>query len=151
MSEPRTIVVATDGSAESSAAIETASEIAVAWKSPMTILTVVPPPTPMLGGPVPSDAGYAPLVEWYENALKSAAEAARGRGVPTVEPVLLHGPPVARVVEYLEDHPARMLVVGSRGLSGPARFILGSVSEGLVHHAPCSVLVIRPGSRSRSS
>lgn len=139
------IVVATDGSDESAASVRAACEIALALKAPVTVLTVLPPPTPMLGGPVPAEVGYDETAKWFRTALDRGAEEARRSGVSSVQSVFLQGPVVPRVVEYLTDHPARMLVVGARGLSGSARFILGSVSEGLVHHAPCSVLAVRAG------
>jgi nucleotide-binding universal stress UspA family protein len=42
-----------------------------------------------------------------------------------------------------DDVQADLLVVGSRGMTGPARFLLGSVPNRCAHHATCSVLIIR--------
>jgi nucleotide-binding universal stress UspA family protein len=47
---------------------------------------------------------------------------------------------IARLAEEL---PAELVVVGTRGRTGLARFALGSVAEGVVSRAPCSVLVVR--------
>ena len=44
---------------------------------------------------------------------------------------------------YIDDHPAELILVGSRGLSGVRSWLLGSLSRKLVHNAPCSVLVVR--------
>jgi nucleotide-binding universal stress UspA family protein len=39
--------------------------------------------------------------------------------------------------------PADLVVVGSHGRTGLARFLLGSVSEGVARYSPCSVLIVR--------
>jgi nucleotide-binding universal stress UspA family protein len=52
-----------------------------------------------------------------------------------------HGQPAATLLEAAGD--ADLLVVGSRGLGGFSRLLLGSVSEQLAHHAPCPVTIIR--------
>lgn len=53
------------------------------------------------------------------------------------------GQPLTGIVEVLKKQSADLVVVGSRGLSGVRRFLLGSVSEGVLHSAPCSVLISR--------
>jgi nucleotide-binding universal stress UspA family protein len=55
---------------------------------------------------------------------------------------LVEGRPVTALVREAFD--ADMLVVGSRGHSGVAAVILGSVSTGCVHHATCPVVVVPP-------
>jgi nucleotide-binding universal stress UspA family protein len=61
-----------------------------------------------------------------------------------VEPVLRSEPGRAheRIVEVAEREHASLVVLGSRGLTGVRA--LASVSERVAHHAPCSVLVVRP-------
>jgi len=59
------------------------------------------------------------------------------------EVVVKWGLPLAGIVEALKKQSADLVVVGSRGLSGVRRFLLGSVSEGVLHSAPCSVLISR--------
>ncbi len=53
------------------------------------------------------------------------------------------GLPLTGIVEVLKKQQADLVVVGSRGLSGVRRFLLGSVSEGVLTAAPCSVLISR--------
>ena len=60
------------------------------------------------------------------------------------------GLPLTGIVETLKKQQADLAVVGSRGLSGVRRFLLGSVSEGVLHSAPCSVLISR-GPRKRGA
>lgn len=47
------------------------------------------------------------------------------------------------IVKYVEANQAQLLVIGSRDLTKSERLYLGSVSESLLRHAPCSVLVVR--------
>lgn len=54
-----------------------------------------------------------------------------------------HGLPPVGIVDTLRKEKAGLVVVGSRGLSGVKRFLLGSVSESVLHSAPCSVLIVR--------
>ncbi|MDP3091693.1 MAG: universal stress protein [Nitrospira sp.] len=60
------------------------------------------------------------------------------------------GLPLTGIIDVLKKQQADLVVVGSRGLSGVRRFLLGSVSEGVLHSAPCSVLISR-GSRKRGA
>lgn len=53
---------------------------------------------------------------------------------------LLYGNPGARLCEIAQT--ADLIIVGSRGLSGISELLIGSVSNYVLHHAPCSVLVI---------
>ena len=45
--------------------------------------------------------------------------------------------------KIVKDTNADLVVVGSTGLNAVERFIIGSVSEAIVRHAPCDVLVVR--------
>jgi nucleotide-binding universal stress UspA family protein len=53
------------------------------------------------------------------------------------------GLPLTGIVGALKTQQADLVVVGSRGVSGLRRFLLGSVSEGVLNSAPCSVLISR--------
>ncbi|MDV3347262.1 universal stress protein [Leptothoe sp. LEGE 181152] len=55
---------------------------------------------------------------------------------------LLYGNPGARLCEVAQTWEADLIIVGSRGLSGMSEFLIGSVSNYVLHHAPCSVLVV---------
>ena len=60
-----------------------------------------------------------------------------------VETELLAGIPKHAVVDEAERWGADLVVVGSHGYSGFERFLLGSVSQSIAHHARCSVLIVR--------
>lgn len=56
---------------------------------------------------------------------------------------VLKGVPAQQITDYARDWGADVIVVGSHGRGFWGRMI-GSVSDAVVHHAPCSVLVVRP-------
>ena len=62
---------------------------------------------------------------------------------------VLFGSPDSRIVETAEEWHADLIVVGSHGYSRWERLLLGSVSDSVVHHAPCSVLVVRTAAEAR--
>lgn len=64
-----------------------------------------------------------------------------GAKVSGVHPVL--GRPDAQIVALAEELGAGLVVVGSRGLGGIRRALLGSVSDSAVRHAHCPVIVVR--------
>ena len=56
--------------------------------------------------------------------------------------------PASAICKVAKDHQASMIVVGSHGRTGMLRQLLGSVAEGTVRHAPCSVFVVREAADS---
>jgi len=61
----------------------------------------------------------------------------------TAEPVCPHGNPAEEIMKVASKHHADLIVMGAKGLSVIARFLLGSVSTRVVQHANCAVLVVR--------
>ena len=58
----------------------------------------------------------------------------------------LSGEVAAGIVKYASDHAAELIVMPTHGLRGIKRFLLGSVTQKVLTHAPCEVLVQRfPG------
>ena len=74
--------------------------------------------------------------------LESAVQVARAAGARPIREMAM-GRPEYAIVEAAERDGVDLVVVGSRGLSGVARVLLGSVSEYVAIHAHCSVLVAR--------
>jgi nucleotide-binding universal stress UspA family protein len=56
---------------------------------------------------------------------------------------VLFGSPDSRIVETAEESGTDLIVMGSHGYKSWERLLLGSVSNSVVHHAPCSVMVVR--------
>jgi nucleotide-binding universal stress UspA family protein len=77
--------------------------------------------------------------------LEEQAERVADAGAAVREAHLVMGPPVDAILDLCEEIGADLIVVGSKGHGTLGRLILGSVSEGAVHHATCPVLVLRGG------
>jgi nucleotide-binding universal stress UspA family protein len=62
-----------------------------------------------------------------------------------IDTVVELGRPAQGIIQTATDWPADLIVVGSHGYGFWGRLALGSVSAGVVNHAPCSVLVVKSG------
>jgi nucleotide-binding universal stress UspA family protein len=77
-----------------------------------------------------------------EVALQEASDVAATAGVETRRHPI-EGDPADAIVSIAERQRADLIVVGNKGMTGTARFLLGSVPNKVSHHAPCSVLIVR--------
>ncbi len=73
--------------------------------------------------------------------LEKLAARARERGVD-VSVALRQGHPWRQIVEVAKESKADMIVMGTRGRTGVARMLMGSVAERVVRTAPCPVLTV---------
>jgi nucleotide-binding universal stress UspA family protein len=74
--------------------------------------------------------------------LADAAAVLGETGRP-VERLVSEGDPAREIVRIAEDRDVDLVVVGARGLGALERFLLGSVSETVLHHAGRPVLIVR--------
>lgn len=145
------VLFATDGGKQSEAAIASLRRISLADGDEIKIVSVVDMAMPMsidiYGGYLPDTAELEKTArdnadKILEKTSETLREFAESRGV-TISSDVLFGSPDSRIVETAEDWPADLIVVGSHGYSRWERLLLGSVSDSVVRHAPCSVLVVR--------
>ena len=80
--------------------------------------------------------------QWGLDLLQNLTEEATAAGVNT-EYTQLTGNPGKMICELASNWSADLILVGSRGLRGLQEMFLGSVSNYVTHHAPCSVLIVR--------
>ena len=66
----------------------------------------------------------------------------------SVKPILAYGHVARTILDTAEKQLTDLIVVGSRGLSGIRKILLGSISQKLVRYAPCPVLIVRKPSWS---
>ena len=109
-------------------------------------------PSLVQGSPAELYSPYGGRLEMAEEESAFTASVRRGRDVcPTAAVEVLHGPVYARLLEHLEESPVTLVAVGGSGHNRPLGIVLGSVPTGLLHRAPCSVLVARRPWTSESS
>jgi nucleotide-binding universal stress UspA family protein len=139
----RSILVAYDGTPPADTALSQAVDLGKATNASLTLICVIPVMAAAYGIELPPGESIVETIEGARKMLATAKADLEKKGVAPVETVLLEGDPVDRVLEYAEQHPPDLIVAGSRGLSEAGRFFLGSVSDGILHHARCSVLVVK--------
>lgn len=80
------------------------------------------------------------------NILSSFADQALAAGVQT-ESHQITGHPSSAICDFAQSCHAEVIVIGRKGYSGLKEMFLGSVSNYVVHHAPCSVLIVQTPSQ----
>lgn len=80
--------------------------------------------------------------ETTENAFNSAREAMGKVGV-AVEQEVVPGEAAPAILEHARSVDSPMIVIGSRGLNRFSEAVIGSVSQRVLHHAGCPVLIVR--------
>lgn len=145
------IIIATDGSEFSRTAAEKACEyICDPDHTSVKVVSAFEDVYPIAAEP------FAVSAEFYQQIVDASAKQAADFGDKTAEIVrsrfygskinvssaVLKGTPEQQIIEEARRWKADLIVVGSHGRGFWGR-MLGSVSDAVVHHAPCSVLVVR--------
>lgn len=139
------ILVATDYSETSEAALRYATSLVEAFHARLEVLHVVEEPF----GYVASSHGYIPELDAFRETLNKAAREQLSN-LFTPEEVqrwqarlsLRTGTPYVEIVRFAKDHEVDLIVVGTHG-RGPVRHaLLGSVAERVVRNAHCPVLTV---------
>jgi nucleotide-binding universal stress UspA family protein len=135
------ILVAHDGSRASDKAVQAAISLAREFKSPLTVISVIP------------ELYLTELVELDRSRILDTLTAdakktlervrARAEGVRSVKTLIKYGNPAVEILAEAAKMRASLIVTGSHGRHGAQKFLLGSVSSKIVDHAPCSVLVVK--------
>ena len=144
------ILLAVDGSTYSDAAVE---EIAKRpWPPGSEVKVITAAERPIMVGIEP----WAASPEYFEQigkGIRLAAQDVINRAMSKLNTIddktlkisteIIEGSPRQVIVDEAEDWHADLIVMGSRGLGAWNRLLLGSVSSGVVHHAGCSVEIVR--------
>jgi nucleotide-binding universal stress UspA family protein len=148
MSGPMRILLATDGSPCSDCAVDSVAARPWPPESEVEIVSVVHTRVPLvpdvfLGG---AAAHVTALEESRQHApehIQRAAERLGARPDVTLSSTILEGPPAETIAAEAARRHADLIVVGSHGYNAAKRTLLGSVSQDLALHAPCSVEIVR--------
>ncbi|WEH40301.1 universal stress protein [Streptomyces sp. NBC_01218] len=142
----QTVMVGTDGSESSLAAVERAARLAAVCEAELVIACAYQPmrghelaqAQDELGAEAYQVVGSAPA----EATLRVATDRARAQGAKDVRTVAVEDEPVAALTRIARDTSADLLVVGNRGLRSLAGRILGSVPADIARKAPLDVLIV---------
>jgi nucleotide-binding universal stress UspA family protein len=139
------IVVGTDGSTTAEEAVRQATALARTCGAKLHLVSAFKPLEAMYVSPEVMPTGIHALVNPEAEATRVLTEAvgkARAEGIEA-EMHACAGDPAGVLIDVAEATKADVIVVGNRGMSGKARFLLGSVPNKVSHHAPCTVMIIR--------
>ncbi|QYJ15653.1 Putative universal stress protein [Rubrobacter xylanophilus DSM 9941] len=144
---PRKVLLATDGSREAGLAARAAAELAGKTGSALHLVYVLPaalhPPYPHFFQRERVESEMEKLREEARGFLERQRERLEAVGAKVEEAHLREGRADEEIVRLAEELGAGLIVVGSRGLTSLRRALMGSVSDSVVRHAHCPVLVVR--------
>jgi nucleotide-binding universal stress UspA family protein len=147
------VVLADDGSTDARAAADLIAGWPLFRGLGVTVIGVVEDGFPYSAAVAPllyeeTMARYSDAIEAERRTrtagCENVAAELRAAGVDAVAEIR-HGDPAHEIVAAAEAARAGLVVVGTRGLTGLRRLILGSVGRNVLLSAPCSVLVVRDG------
>jgi len=138
------ILVTTDFSTLSHEGMKVAAELASAYSSELILLHVVPPPHVLTSSGV--SAGkvqdyYGELIRLAKESLKEVAEKHFKKGL-SVSIKVIQGDPADEIVKLASDEKTGLIVMSTRGRSGRAPYMAGSVAVKVAGMAPCPVMAV---------
>ena len=137
------IVVGTDGSATADAAVQRAADLAKMMGARVELVSgykedySLAAATGMHAADLSGEARKA-----ADGFLEKTAARLRSDGIK-VETHCMGGDAADAIIDIAEATAAGLIVVGSKGMRGGRRFMLGNVPNKVSHHAPCSVMIVR--------
>lgn len=148
---PSKILVPIDGSPNADRALDVAIGLAKSFGSELVVLNVISTPnilitTSAFGAPA---SGVKSYYEQQENSARHFVDEAiihsRKEGISKVTSSIIRADKsiVEEIIDAAVNSKVDLIVIGTRGLGGFKRLLLGSVSSGVVAHAHCNVLVVR--------
>jgi nucleotide-binding universal stress UspA family protein len=146
----KNVLAPIDGSKNSRRAIRIAAAIAKKYGAKLCVIHVVQTPVYLYTGemgqmPSPFIGEYMDFADTEARKMVNGGVLlARSHGVNATGQVIMNAP---SIVETITDFAAKkkvdLIVIGTRGLNGFKKLLLGSVTSGIISHAHCEVLVVR--------
>jgi len=141
------ILVAVDGSKSAAKALNVAIKLSKRGGAKIFVTSVIPTQLYLSGS---AEAGLPPLVNYLTYPTKDAQQwvdqaiaTTRRHGIEANGRVLNATSIVQAITDYAKSNRTDLILVGTRGSGGFNRLLLGSVSDGVVSHANCAVMVVR--------
>ncbi|MBD2627451.1 universal stress protein [Trichormus variabilis] len=139
----KTILVALDDSEIADRVIQTLDDLVLSSNTKVILCHVFPTAESEIELPADRPHPESPNVSYFhiEKHLQSYQEK-----LPVESELeLVNGDPADEIVRLANIYKVDLVVIGSRGLTGMKRIVLGSVSTQVMEEANCSVLVVKPG------
>ncbi len=134
------ILVAVDRSPAAEKAVNYALDLAKLTQAQTLIVHAYPKIPDFLGEPNLSQA-IARHLERAEDLVQPIVEKFEAEGVEAI-PEILEGPPADAILRVASAREVDLIIMGARGLGSVASLLLGSVSQKVIAHADCPVLVV---------
>jgi nucleotide-binding universal stress UspA family protein len=139
----RRVLLPLDGSAMAERALPYAIAQAERFRADLILLRAVGSALNGMGlSPVELGSVQKQMGEWARDYLESIATDIRARGIP-VRVVVTEHPPHEAITQFAEANGVDLIVICSRGQSGPSRWLMGSVADRVVRGATTSVLLVQ--------
>lgn len=136
----KTILVPLDGSKYSENALQRACELVDAFGSKIILVYVVEKSIPV--NLLDRKEYLAIMRKFGKNTLERATKTLSKKGI-SAKNLLREGNIVAEIEKTVKNEKCDLIVVGNKGLGAITRFLLGSVSNKLAQHSPCSLLIVK--------
>jgi nucleotide-binding universal stress UspA family protein len=138
------ILVPVDGSDNSFRALEHAIFLSIKiQESQITVLYIIEDlPTVYIYSPKTIEKLHADYKSESAKILERCKELASKSGI-NIHTVLLEGDPASKIIAYSEMEGFDIIMMGSRGMGKFKEMIVGSISNKVIHHAKCSVMLVR--------
>jgi nucleotide-binding universal stress UspA family protein len=131
------ILLATDASKSGEAAAARALDLAEAYGSELQVAAVFE--IPQIYGEAPAAADWRDMLQDY---VKEVVAKAQSRNISATA-LVLEGTPYRAITDLAQREKINLIVMGSHGRTGLSRLLMGSVTERVIGHAPCPVLVVK--------
>lgn len=135
----KNILLAIDGSKYSKTAAERAIDFAEAYNGTLKILSVVDVPAEFYGE---APEAVDDMIKKAHGYVKEAKQLAESKGIKA-EAFVREGVTPEVIINIAEEQKINTIVMGSHGRTGLKRLLMGSVTEKVIGHAPCPVLVVK--------
>lgn len=147
---PAKVLLATDGSEDSELAARAAIDVSNETGAELYVVHVGEAPSaypPQTTGPPPPMPTREELRQEAQRILNRQVEEIKQAGGVVAEAHLRLGKPAEEILRLSEEIVAGLIIVGNQGIGGKfsrmKRFVMGSVSEGVLRYARCSAMVVR--------
>jgi nucleotide-binding universal stress UspA family protein len=140
----RNLLVPIDFSAVTASVIDHARRLAGAFASKVCLLHVAAPDPAFVGwDPGPDVVRHQRATDLREEhrQIQELAQSLRESGIDA-QALLVQGPTVETILDRAEKVQADLIIVGSHGHGALYRALLGSITEGVVRHSRCPVLIV---------